>query len=173
MKSPPPLIFIAPSAWHLKLQPRPSYLASFRALRCQRLEALQPATPEKPLPAALRRGGLSEDLLVDADERFREPASGCHWAAQTRNQCPSPFGEGRFLHEQELLGIATHPKCSVLSTPLPIDAEPAGLRSQTQLPSPLNNPWEMLAPPEGGPMSPGQTSVSVPPLEDPVPAMTI
>lgn len=84
----------------------------------------------------------------------------------------SLFGEGRFLHKQEFLGITTHPKCSVPSTPLSIDAEPAGPRSQTQLLCPLN-PWEMLAPPEGGLMSPGQTSVSIPPLEDPVPVMTI
>lgn len=85
----------------------------------------------------------------------------------------SLFGEGRFLHKQEFLGITTCPKSSVLSTPLSIDAEPAGPRSQTQLPCPLNNPWEKLVPPEGGLMSPGQTSVSIPPLEDPVPVMTI
>ncbi|XP_076216737.1 uncharacterized protein LOC143171543 [Aptenodytes patagonicus] len=54
-------------------------------------------------------------------------------APQTRNRCRPPFGEGRLLRKQELLGIPAHPKCSVLSTPLSIGAEPAGPRSQTQL----------------------------------------
>lgn len=44
----------------------------------------------------------------------------------------------------------------------------AAASSHRRLPRPLNNPREMLAPPEGGPMPPARIS-----LEDPVPAVTI
>ncbi|XP_009329410.1 PREDICTED: uncharacterized protein LOC103922920 isoform X1 [Pygoscelis adeliae] len=48
------------------------------------------------------------------------------WGDANQKSMPSPFGEGRLLPRQELLGTTTRPKCSVLSTPLSIDAEARG-----------------------------------------------